>query len=163
METEFIQIVNAYAGLLYNVCKLYSRDEDDRKDLYQEIVLQLWRAFPNYRREAQRSTWMYRIALNTAISLFRRESRQPARGSFSDELLNIPQPAASPDVEERMQQFYTAVEQLSSVEKALVFLYMDNKSYDEIAGVMGISPSNVGVKLNRIKGKLRKMVELTDQ
>lgn len=160
METEFIQIVSAHAGLLYNVCKLYGRDEEDRKDLYQEIVLQLWRAFPTYRREAKLSTWMYRIALNTAISLFRRESRQPIRETFSDELLNVPQFTVSPEIDERMQQFYTAIEQLSSVEKALVFLYLDDNSYEEIAGIMGISPSNVGVKLSRTKGKLKKIVQL---
>ena len=163
METEFVQIVNTHTGLLYNVCKLYGKDEEDRKDLYQEIVLQLWRAFPNYRREARLSTWMYRIALNTAISLFRRQSRQPAYTPFDNELLNVPQFTIPPEVEEQMQQFYTAVEQLSAVEKALVFLYLDDNSYDEIAGILGISSSNVGVKLNRIKRKLKKIVELTDE
>lgn len=163
METEFMQMVSAHAGLLRKVGKLYGRDEEDRKDLQQEIVLQLWRAFPQYRREAHCATWIYRIALNTAISFFRRQSRQPIRAAFGDELLNVPQWTAPPEVEERMQQFYTAVEQLSPVEKALVFLYLDDKSYEEIAGILGISSSNVGVKLNRIKGKLKKIVELTNE
>lgn len=82
-------------------------------------MLQLWRAFPHYRRQAQVSTWMYRIALNTAISLFRRQARQPARAAFGTELLNMPQFTGSPEADERMQQFYTAVEQLTPVETAV--------------------------------------------
>lgn len=162
METEFIQIIDDHGRILHKVCRLYGKDEEDRKDLYQEIVLQLWRAFPNYRREAQLSTWMYRIALNTAISLFRRQSNRIAHVGFEKDLLNVAQATVSPEIDERMQQFYIAVEQLTPIEKAIVFLYLDDNSYREIAKITGISLSNVGVKLNRIKGKLKRIVELTN-
>ena len=163
METEFIQIISNNARLLHTVCKLYCTDEEDRKDLRQEIVLQLWRAFPTFRREAQLSTWMYRIALNTAITLVRRQVRRPVRAPITDDLLDVLPVPVSEETDERMEQFYGAVEQLSAVEKALVFLYLDDNSYEEIAEVMGISPSNVGVKLSRIRGKLKKIVELTNE
>ncbi|QIP13968.1 RNA polymerase sigma factor [Spirosoma aureum] len=163
MESDFIQTVNAHAGIIQNVCRLYGKDDEDRKDLYQEIVLQLWRAFPAFRGESKASTWMYRVALNTAISLFRRQSRQIAPVPIDQELLNLDQYIASPDADPQMQQFYRAVDQLSLIEKAIVFLYLDDNSYEEIARITGISQSNVGVKLNRIKGKLKKIVELTNE
>lgn len=162
METEFVQMIRAHAGLLNKVCRLYGNDDEDRKDLYQEIVLQLWRAFPRFRQEAQRSTWMYRIALNTAISLFRRQAHQPTREAFGDELLNVAQGSVPPEVEERLGQLYRAVERLSPVEKALIVLYLEDNSYEEMAAVLGISPSNVGVKLNRIKTKLKTLVQFTN-
>ncbi|GAB2574532.1 RNA polymerase sigma factor [Spirosoma areae] len=163
METEFIQSITAHARILHKVCRLYGRDEEDRKDLYQEMVLQLWRAFPSYRREAQSSTWMYRVALNTAISLFRYQSRRVAPMQANDELLAVVQATGAPELDERIDQFYSAIEHLSPVEKALVFLYLDDNSYDEISRIMGISQSNVGVKLNRIKSKLKRIVAITNK
>lgn len=157
METDFLQTVNAHARIIHKVCRLYGKDDEERKDLYQEIVLQLWRAFPSYRHDARASTWMYRVALNTAISLFRRQSRQGARVELDTELLNVAHPGISAE-DEQMVHFYIAVEQLSPVEKAIVFLYLDDNSYDGIARITGISNSNVGVKLNRIKGKLKKII-----
>jgi len=163
METEFIRVINTHARILHKVCRLYGKNDEDRNDLYQEIVLQLWRAFPAYRREAQSSTWLFRVALNTAISLFRRQSRRVVGEGFDGDLLDVAQASVSPEIDDQMDQFYTAVEQLSPVEKALIFLYLDNNSYDEIAKIIGISQSNVGVKLNRIKGKLKRIVELTNK
>ncbi|GAB3695815.1 sigma-70 family RNA polymerase sigma factor [Spirosoma flavus] len=162
MEIEFVQFINTYPRILHKVCRLYGRDEEDRKDLYQEIILQLWRAFPTYRRESQVSTWMYRIALNTAISLYRREGRRITSVKLEDDFLTKIQATATSDQDERIEQFYAAVEHLSPIEKAIVFLYVDDNSYEEIARIMGISPSNVGVKLNRIKGKLKRIVASTN-
>ncbi|GAB3989652.1 RNA polymerase sigma factor [Spirosoma daeguense] len=162
METEFIQLINAYPRILHKVCRLYGNDDEDRRDLYQEIVLQLWRAFPTFRQEAQRSTWMYRIALNTAISLYRHKNRRIVPASLEDNLLAIvPMPDTSEE-DERIEQFYAAIEHLTQIEKALVLLYVDDHSYDEIARIMGISVSNVGVKLNRIKVKLKRMLTITN-
>ncbi|MBD2700268.1 RNA polymerase sigma factor [Spirosoma sp. BT702] len=163
MEADFIQFISAHPRIIQKVCRLYGRDEEGWKDLYQEIVLQLWRAFPTYRRESQISTWMYRIALNTAISLYRHEGRRIAPVKLEDNFLTEPQSPATSEPDERIEQFYAAVDHLSPIEKALVFLYVDDNSYEEIARIMGISPSNVGVKLNRIKGKLKRIVALTNQ
>ncbi|GAB4045101.1 RNA polymerase sigma factor [Spirosoma litoris] len=160
MEIDFIQIVNTHAGILHKICRLYGKEEEDRKDLYQEIVLQLWRSFPTFRQEAQPSTWLYRVALNTAISLVRWQSRRITPVMLDNELLTDLQGPGTAEIDDQMHQFYKAVEYLSSIEKALVFLYLDGNSYDEIARIMGISNSNVGVKLNRIKAKLKRIVTL---
>ncbi|MBC7890667.1 MAG: RNA polymerase sigma factor [Sphingobacteriaceae bacterium] len=163
MEKEFILVLNRHPGILYKVCRVYCPDEEDRKDLFQEIVLQLWQAFPAFRREANPSTWMYRIALNTAISNFRKQTRKPLPTPFSHlpfPLSDFADETAQPD---EITQLYAAIDQLSTIEKALVMLYLDEKSYEEMAVILGISKSNVGVKLNRVRSKLEKLVQpLTD-
>ncbi|WP_231862312.1 RNA polymerase sigma factor [Rufibacter sp. DG15C] len=138
---------------------MYCRDPEERKDLFQEIVLQLWRSYPTFKHESKVSTWMYRVALNTAVSSFRKESRRPHQSSLSDLDLQIPSaPDTSAEYELKIKYLYSAIDQLSQVEKAIVMLYLEDKSYDEIAEIIGITKSNVGVKLNRIKAKLEKLL-----
>ncbi|KAA9357322.1 RNA polymerase sigma factor [Larkinella humicola] len=160
MEKEFVSLLNRYPGILYKVCSLYCRDRDDRNDLFQEIVLQLWKAYPTFKNESAVSTWMYRISLNTAISNFRKKSGKPQPVSFSD--LDFQIPDFKEDIaEEEISLLYASIEQLSPVEKAVISLYLDDRSYDEMATILGISKSNVGVKLNRIKTKLEKLIKST--
>ncbi len=161
MEKEFIALINQYPGILYKVCKVYCHEEEDRSDLFQEIVLQLWRAFPTFKHAANASTWMYRIAMNTAISVYRKDQRRQRPTPFSHlpfPMADLPDESA-PSVE--MAQLYQAIDQLTVVEKAVVMLYLDDKSYDEMSQILGITKSNVGVKLNRIKSKLEKMIKTT--
>ena len=141
-------MINQHAGILYKVCNLYLQEAEDRQDLFQEIVLQLWKAFPNFRQEAKPSTWMYRIALNTAISNFRKESRGFFTRSLSDTELQIPDPRQFSPVDENIHLLHQAIGRLSAIEKAIIMLYLEEKSYEEIAEVMGISKSNVGVSLS---------------
>ncbi|MGM9510704.1 RNA polymerase sigma factor [Larkinella sp. GY13] len=160
MEKEFVSLLNRHPGILYKVCSLYCKDRDDRNDLFQEIVLQLWKAYPTFKNESAVSTWMYRIALNTAISNFRKKSGKPQPVSFSD--LEIQIPDLREDIaDEEISLLYASIEQLSPVEKAVISLYLDDRSYDEMATILGISKSNVGVKLNRIKTKLEKLIKST--
>ncbi|MES2733943.1 MAG: sigma-70 family RNA polymerase sigma factor [Bacteroidota bacterium] len=157
MEKEFVRLLNQHPGILYKICQVYCQEEEDRKDLFQEMVLQLWKAFPAFRNDSNASTWMYRVALNTAISNYRKGMRRPRSSPITLSLLQIPElPERG---QEEMSHLYAAIEMLSPVEKALVTLYLDEKSYEEIAIILGISKSNVGVKLNRIKTKLEKMVK----
>jgi RNA polymerase sigma factor (sigma-70 family) len=158
MEKEFVQMVNKHKGIIFKVCNLYGRDKDSKDDLFQEIVLQLWRSFAGFRNESLLSTWMYRVALNTAISHFRKESKKPEKQSLSKAELQIPD-LSFQDEHENLQQLNFAIEHLSKIEKALVMLYLEDKSYQEIADILGISVSNVGVKLNRIKTKLEKIIK----
>lgn len=154
MEKEFVILLNQNAGILYKVCNLYCDVPEDRSDLFQEIVLQLWKAFPSFRKESKVSTWMYRIALNTAISGFRKRSKGFLQISLSDGGFEIPDPARTSFEDENITALYKAIAQLSSVEKAIIMLYLEESSYQEIADITGISKSYVGVKLNRIKSKL---------
>ena len=152
-------MVNKHRGILYKVCNLYCNDTEDKKDLFQEIVLQLWRSFRNFRHDSQPSTWMYRVALNTAISNFRKESRKPERFAISDKELQIPDMNEWADQSENLRSLKQAIDQLTQIEKAIILLYLEEKSYEEISDIIGITRTNVGVKLNRIKSKLELIIK----
>jgi RNA polymerase sigma factor (sigma-70 family) len=160
MEKEFVSLLNRYPGIIYKVCSLYCKERDDRNDLFQEIVLQLWKAYPAFKNESTVTTWMYRIALNTAISNFRKKAGKPQPVSFSEMEIQIPD-LKEETADEEISLLYASIELLSPVEKAVISLYLDDRSYDEMATILGISKSNVGVKLNRIKTKLEKLVKST--
>ncbi|WP_394992703.1 RNA polymerase sigma factor [Emticicia sp.] len=159
MEKDFVEMINVHRGIIYKVCNLYCHDEEDKKDLFQEIILQLWRAYPSFRSESMNTSWMYRVALNTAISNFRKESKKPDRKSISDAEFQIPDMNFYTDENENMNLLNQAIEKLSEIEKAIIMLYLEEKNYNEIAEIIGISHSNVGVRLNRIKIKLEKIIK----
>ena len=159
IQEAFIKLVNEHRGMLYKVCRLYCFTEADRQDLFQEIVIQLWRSWPSFRGEARVGTWLYRIALNTAISGLRKKRRHIT--SVDPERL----PTGLQDIqytaekEEQLQLLYAAIEQLTEVERALTMLYLEDKSYQEMEEILGISQNNLRVKMNRIKDKLRKITQ----
>ncbi len=158
-EQEFLQLVNQNQGIIRKVCHLYGRNDADKDDLYQEIVIQLWKSFGSFRGEAKFSTWMYRIALNTAISNLRKQSRKVAL-SFPE---FIPTEQIDTDEEklkeEKLKEMYAAISRLTEVEKAIVMLYLEDKSYDEMEEILGISSGTLRVKMNRIKDKLRTLTK----
>lgn len=161
MEKEFVTLVNRHIGLIYKVCNIYCPDGEDRKDLFQEIVLQLWKGYPTFRQEAQFSTWLYRVALNTAISNYRRAIKRP-QSSLTEAGIDIPDPGELSFGDEKIKLLYKAIEQLTAIEKAMILLHLDGCTYNEIAAIAGISNNNVGVKLNRIKNKLEKILTAYD-
>ena len=152
-EKEFISLLNQYQKIVFKVSNLYMDKHSDREDLFQEITLQAWKAFGNFRGDAKFSTWLYRVALNTAITYFRKEKRKPtiySTDTFSDQLYDY-----NDSIEEQLKMMYGAISQLSKIDKALVMLYLEDYSYIEIGDMMGITPNNVAVKMNRIKIKLK--------
>lgn len=159
MEKDFVEMLNTHRRIIFKVCNLYCHDEEAKKDLFQEIVLQLWKAYPSFRNESLNTSWMYRIGLNTAISNLRKEIKKPDRKSITDNEFQIPDMSFETDEEERLGMLKMAIEKLSEVEKAIIMLYLEEKTYDEIAEIIGISNSNVGVRLNRIKQKLEKIIK----
>ncbi|HYF30170.1 MAG TPA: sigma-70 family RNA polymerase sigma factor [Chitinophagaceae bacterium] len=161
MEKEFIELINQNRGLIFKVCNLYCDDEENRKDLFQEVVLQLWRSFSAFRKECATSTWIYRVALNTAISNFRKESKKPSKQPLGLSEFEIPDIPAGNDDRENKSMLKLAIEKLTEIEKAIIMLYLDEKSYEEISEIVGISISNVGVRLNRIKNKLSNLIKTT--
>lgn len=158
-EQDFLLLVQEHQGIIRKVCHLYGRNDADRDDLYQEIVIQLWKAFGSFRGDAKVSTWMYRIALNTAISNLRKQSRKVTL-SFPE---FIPKDEAETYEEklkeEKLQQMYAAIGRLTEVEKAIVMLYLEDKSYDEMEEILGIGNGALRVKMNRIKEKLRSLTK----
>jgi RNA polymerase sigma factor (sigma-70 family) len=159
MEKEFVKLINDYRSLIFKVCNLYCSDPESRRDLFQEVVLQLWKSFPGFRRESSNSTWIYRIALNTAISNFRKESKKPGKRPLSMLEVDIPDMSGISEEIENRSTLKLAIEKLTEIEKAVIMLYMDDKSYDQISEIIGISNSNVGVRLNRIKNKLSNLIK----
>ncbi len=152
MEQLFVQTINQNQGILHKVCRIYCRNQEDHNDLFQETVLQLWKAFPSFRNESKITTWMYRIALNTAISGLRKKKvaiTELEKISFQIE------DKTTITIDEELQQLYKAIEYLSDIEKSIVLLYLEDKPYDEIAEITGITANYVAVKMNRIKEKLR--------
>ncbi|HYD20721.1 MAG TPA: sigma-70 family RNA polymerase sigma factor [Flavipsychrobacter sp.] len=151
----FIDIIHEHERLIYKVCSIYAKDSDDRKDLYQEVVLQAWRAWPKFRAEAKVSTWLYRIALNTAIS---RQRRPAVKAHYGESILmDIADPVDGME-HETYRQLYAAISRLNDMDRALVLLYLEDKSHQEIAEIMGISVSNVGTRLARVKDKMKKIM-----
>ncbi|MCP9756046.1 sigma-70 family RNA polymerase sigma factor [Lacihabitans sp. CCS-44] len=157
MEKEFTGLIDQHKGIIYKVCHLYCHESEDRKDLFQEIVIQLWKAYPNFRNESKLSTWIYKIALNTALTSLRKEGKNKPNKSISEADFEIP---AMESIEnEHVNILYQAIQQLTEIEKAIIMLYLDEKNYDEITDIVGTSKTNVGVKLNRIKQKLGKIIK----
>ncbi|UOQ55196.1 RNA polymerase sigma factor [Hymenobacter cellulosivorans] len=158
VSSDFLAVVNANQGILHRMCRLYCQDTDDRQDLYQEIVLQLWRAFPRYEPTAKISTWLYRIALNVAISNLRQRTRRPAPERWGDVPPEVALPPdAGPDADD-LAQLYRAIERLSDVEKAFILLYLEERTYEEMADILGITQNNVRVKMHRVQDKLRHLL-----
>src|SRR5688572_18981525 len=128
METAFIEMINNHRGIIYKVSNLYCHEKADKEDLFQEIVIQLWKSFPTFRNESKLSTWMYRVALNTAISFFRKETKKPERKSITDIELQIPEFVTDDD---NLMLLNQAIQRLTKIEKALIMLYLEEKSYQE--------------------------------
>lgn len=157
MEQQFVQTINQHQGILHKVCRIYCSNATEREDLFQEMVLQLWKAFPSFRSEAKISTWMYRIALNTAISGLRKKKIaiiELEKVSFQIE------DKQEANIEEELQHLYKAIEHLSDVEKSIVLLYLEDKPYEEIAEITGITANYVAVKMSRIKEKLKTLIKV---
>jgi RNA polymerase sigma factor (sigma-70 family) len=154
-EKEFKRQIEAHELLLLKICRIYAYTDADRQDLFQEIVIRLWKAYPNFKGHSKLSTWLYRVAINTAISGLRKKKNfiQHYEPAAMPELANA-QPEEY-DEEERLKQLYHAIEQLNAVEKAIVMLYMEDRSYEEMEEIIGLSQGNLRVKMNRIKEKLR--------
>jgi RNA polymerase sigma factor (sigma-70 family) len=155
----FIQLIEEHTAMLYKISRIYQDNNTDRDDLMQEMILQLWLAFDSFKGNSKFSTWMYRVALNTAILFFKKQKRRPDSEPLPDKLDHLEAEATSTEKDEQLALFYKAIQQLNRVEKALIFLYMEDQPYEDIALNLGISEVNVRVRLNRIKNKLKEIVK----
>ena len=157
-KAYFVEMVYTHMGIIYKICNLYATDED-RDDLKQEIIYQLWKSYPTYRGDSKFQSWMYRVALNTAMLGLR--ARKIKYTSLSDHALEISEdPYEQKDEEIRIKQLYKQISKLKDLDKTIIFLYLEQCSYDEIAEITGISTKNVSVRLVRIREKLRKNLHI---
>ena len=162
MEKEFLEIIQRNQGIVHKVCSFYCDSEDDRKDLFQEIVAQLWKSFPSFRKESKFSTWMYRVALNTAITSFKKTKRRPDQGKLAYENLQVPDESYDQETEDNIKLLHKAIGRLTGIEKSIILLFLENKKYEEIAEITGITQNYVRVKMNRIKKKLKTYMDIEE-
>ena len=157
MQKEFLQIIHDNQKLLHKVCRVYRDSKEDQEDLFQEIVYQLWKSFPNFKRESKVSSWIYRIALNTAIAIYRRKNKLAVE--YKDEVPDHIRHENETPVSENEERLFRALRKLNDAEKAIISLYLEDCSYQEIAAITGLSETNIGVRLNRIKTKLKEILK----
>jgi RNA polymerase sigma-70 factor (ECF subfamily) len=155
LEKEFLQIITENQGIIHKVCSIYCDLEEDRRDLFQEILVQLWKSYPSFRSESKFTTWMYRVALNTAITSFKKDKRQPDKSGVSYENLQLAEEMYDTRTEDQIRILNEAVSQLTGIEKSIILLFLEDKKYEEIAEITGITQNYVRVKMNRIKKKLK--------
>lgn len=158
LENKFIAEFEKNQNIIHKVCRIYTTNRTDHNDLFQEITIQLWKAYPKFRGEAKFSTWMYRIGLNTAITLFRKSKKQVQTQDFDTVLFKIASTDYDDTEEQQLKLMYQAIHQLSDIDKALVFMYLEDKNYEEISETLGLSQVNARVKMNRIKTRLKKIL-----
>jgi RNA polymerase sigma-70 factor (ECF subfamily) len=161
-KQDFIQTIKDNEGIIYKITRVYARDTEDQKDLYQEIVYQLWKSFGSFEGKSKISTWMYRVALNTSIAHLNQKKRILHPVSLDFEKLDVKDEDSygpGSEWEERMNLLYAHIKQLNVVEKGLILLFLEGKSYDEIATITGFTVTNVGTRLGRIKQKLKTNIQ----
>ncbi|KQS92889.1 RNA polymerase sigma factor [Chryseobacterium sp. Leaf394] len=157
-EKEFLERIEKHKGIIFKISKMYMDDSEDRADLFQEIIFQVWKAYPKFRGESEFSTWLYRIALNTAIVFLKSEKKRSFIGNEDFSNYKIIQDEYDLENEEKLSKMYKAISQLNAIDKAFIFYYLEDFSGKQIADQMGISEGNVRVKMNRAKNKLKEIL-----
>jgi RNA polymerase sigma factor (sigma-70 family) len=154
-EAQFLALIKEHQAMVHKICYLYRDSREDREDLFQEITFQLWKAWPTFKGEAKVTTWMYRVALNTAIAVFRKKRPDI---EYAPVLPDLPDEQQNEELALRHERLFSVLKLLDDNEKAIITLYFEEMTYQQIADVMGISENYVGVKLNRIKSKIQKLL-----
>ena len=155
-STTFLAVIDANKGIIYKVANAYCRDEENRKDLIQEILVQLWLSFTKYDETFKLTTWMYRIALNVSISFYRKEHRRDQINQpLQDDLIYLPLADNAEDLNTDLILLNTFIKQLKEIDRAVILLYLDGNSQQETAEILGLTPSNVSTKISRIKEQLK--------
>ena len=158
MKEQFMELLYQNQGIVHKICNLYFMDRLEKEDYQQELIIQLWKAFPTYKSTAKFSTWMYRVCINAAIDIKRKEKKQLKYATLSEARF---QNTISNDeaYSTHKEKLYEAISRLSDVDRAIITLHLEEYSYKEISEIIGISTSHVGVKINRIKSKILKSFE----
>lgn len=155
-KEQFVSVIEQNKGIIYKIANSFNRDEEDRKDLVQEIIFQLWRSFPGYDSRTKFTTWMYRVALNVAITSYRKERKKTALISpISENVIELLEDNVPIDNEVNLKLLQQFINELKELDRALMLLYLEEKSQKEMAEILGLSETNVGTKVSRIKEKLK--------
>ncbi|MGI9525723.1 MAG: RNA polymerase sigma factor [Weeksellaceae bacterium] len=157
-EKTFTALIQKNQGIIHKVCHTYTNDEMAHDDLFQEIVLQLWKSYDSFKGDSKFTTWMYRVGINTAISLYRKRKRRPEGTQLVENHFKIVATENDENLTYQLQMLKKAIQQLNDVERALVLLYLDDLPYKDISETLGITEGNARVKMNRVKKKLKEML-----
>lgn len=153
---RFLTVITEHKGLIYKVAHLYCYHDEDRKDLIQEIIFQLWRSFGSYNEQYKLSTWLYKISLNVAISYYRKDkSRGPAALPLTDDIINLLPGAEQDGTEQNIRLLQRFVNELPPLDRALMILYLEEKTHREMAEILGLTTTNIATKISRVKEKLK--------
>lgn len=159
MSNDFYRIsILPFSAIIIKICRAYTTSQEDFEDYYQEVCLQIWRSRDNFREQCSWSTWVYRVALNVCLTLLKKKKGRGYTYFSSDALPNVVTVENSAFADEPLNQLYWAIRQLSEVDRALILLYLEEKSYGEIAEILGTNANNIGVRVNRIKERLKKII-----
>ena len=159
LEKEILSRLNESQGIVHKVCGMYCDNEEERKDLFQEILIHLWKSYPSFKGEAKFSTWMYRVAFNIAIQQLRKEKKKREDHVLPEQLDQFSNEYEEDELSEERKMLKIAIMQLNEVEKAIIMLYLEDRDNEDIADIIGISQNNVRVKMTRIRNKLKDIVE----
>ena len=158
-ENDFLELLANEQNIIHKICRIYAHDEATQKDLFQEISIQLWKSYPSFQGKSKFTTWMYRVGLNTAITLYRKNKRV-IRGEDYSVLSELKADEEYDNTKDlQISWLYEKIDSFTEIEKALILLYLENKKYTEIAETLGISEVNARVKISRLKRKLKAMLE----
>jgi RNA polymerase sigma-70 factor (ECF subfamily) len=159
LSSDFYNIsILPYAGIIIKLCRAYTNSQEDFEDYYQEVCLQIWRSKDNFREESQWSTWVYRISLNVCLTLLKKKKNK-GQDFVSDSLANEETDDNYAFSDESLNLLYNAIRQLSEIDRAIIMLYLEEKPYKEIAEIIGTNPNNIGVRVKRIKTKLKELLD----
>ena len=156
-ENEFVKVIKQHEAILFKITTIYAKNKADQEDLYQDMVYQLWKSFGTFRNDSKLSTWIYRVALNTALTKMKNEKRKGIANPIENVVMAHTE-SGNAEFEVRLKLMYQQIHRLNVLEKGVVLLLLDGKSYQEISEITGLSPTNVGTRISRIKQKLRSKI-----
>ena len=157
MSHDFITIIKENEGIIYKLIRIYAEQYDDQQDLYQEIVYQLWKSFHSFQGKSKISTWIYKVALNTSLAHINLKNKHSKTFSIQDIRLQIEEKNDT-QLEDKISEMYQQIRKLNDIDRAIIFLFLEGKNYEEIAFITGFTSTNIGTRLNRIKLKLKNQV-----
>lgn len=156
-QKEFLNILSDYQGIIHKVNQIYFKSKADKEDNFQEVVYQLWRSFQSLQNKEKPASWIYAVAINTSISKIRKDSRLEYINSVPD--IEIVNPYEQQEQNENYQRLLNALYELNEIDKSIMLLYMEDYSYEEIAEIVGMTSSNIGVKIHRLKSQIQKQLK----
>lgn len=157
MSNDFYKVsILPYSGIIIKICRAYTNNQEDFEDSYQEVCLQIWRSKDNFKKQSEWSTWIYRLTLNVCLTLLKKNKKVSQFSSKSILKEEVEDNSAFSD--ESLNQLYAAIKQLSEIDRAVILLYLEEKTYQEIADIIGTNPNNIGVRIKRIKERLKKIL-----